>query len=152
MAVVTVFTLIIWLDLAAFLFFAFLGYGGGDSGNMLHEVLTTPRGWVFLMFGNVLGAALAAIVFSYSAMSFPMLYDRNVDFVTAMVSSVKTVLKNPWPMFIWAIIISIHLGLSLLSLLAGLVIALPILGHTTWHVYRKAIEPEAGAASVAKAA
>lgn len=149
MAVVTVFTMIIWLDIAAFLFFGFLGFGGGDSGNMLHEILTTPRGWAFLLVGNVIGALLATAVFSYSAMSFPMLYDRNVDFVTAMVSSVKTTLKNPWPMFIWAVIIVLYLGLSLLTLLAGLVIALPILGHTTWHIYRRAIEPESGV-SVAK--
>ncbi|HMN38302.1 MAG TPA: DUF2189 domain-containing protein [Hyphomicrobium sp.] len=141
MAVVTVFTLVIWLDIAAFLFFAFMGFGGGTSDNLLNEILTTSRGWVFLTIGNLVGAVLAAIVFSYSAVSFPMLFDRNVDFVTAMVTSVKTVLKNPWPMAVWAIIIGVHLALSLVSLFAGLIIVLPILGHTTWHVYRKAVGP-----------
>jgi uncharacterized membrane protein len=141
MAVVTVFSLIIWLDIAAFLFFAFLGSGGGDSGNLLNEILTTARGLVFLAIGNLVGAALAGLVFSYSAVSFPMLYDRNVDFVTAMVTSVKTVMKNPWPMFIWAVIIAIYLALSLASLFLGLIVALPILGHTTWHIYRKAVGP-----------
>ena len=139
MAVVTVFTLIIWLDIAAFLFFGFMGFGGGETGNMLQEILTTPRGWAFLAIGNLVGAVLAAIVFSYSAVSFPMLYDRKVDFVTAMVSSVKAVLKNPWPMFLWAAIIAFQLGLSLASGFLWLILALPVLGHSTWHVYRKAI-------------
>ncbi|MEQ1716649.1 MAG: DUF2189 domain-containing protein [Hyphomicrobium sp.] len=144
MAVVTVFTLIIWLDIAAFLFFAFMGFGGGTSDNLVNEILTTSRGWVFLTIGNIVGAILAGVVFSYSALSFPMLYDRNVDFVTAMVTSVKTVLQNPTGMATWAIIIAVHLALSLVSLFAGLVIVLPILGHTTWHIYRKAIGPSGG--------
>lgn len=141
MAVVTVFTVIIWLDIAAFLFFAFMGFGGGTSDNLINEILTTSRGWVFLTIGNIVGAALAAIVFSYSVVSFPMLYDRKVDFVTAMVTSVKTVLRNPYAMAIWAIIIGVHLALSLVSLFAGLIIVLPILGHATFHVYRKAVGP-----------
>lgn len=141
MAVVTVFTVIIWLDIAAFLFFAFMGFGGGTTDNLINEILTTSRGWVFLTIGNLVGAALAAIVFSYSVVSFPMLYDRKVDFVTAMVTSVKTVLRNPYAMAIWAIIIGVHLALSLVSLFAGLIIVLPILGHATFHVYRKAVGP-----------
>ncbi len=141
MAVVTVFTLIIWMDIAAFLFFAFMGFGGGTSDNLINEILTTSRGWVFLAIGNMVGAALAAIVFSYSAVSFPMLYDRKVDFVTAMVTSVKVALRNPYAMTIWAIIIGVHLALSLVSLFAGLIIVLPILGHATFHVYRKAVGP-----------
>lgn len=141
MAVVTVFTLIIWMDIAAFLFFAFMGFGGGTTDNLINEILTTSRGWVFLAIGNLVGAALAAIVFAYSAVSFPMLYDRKVDFVTAMVTSVKVALRNPYAMAIWAIIIGVHLALSLVSLFAGLIIVLPILGHATFHVYRKAVGP-----------
>jgi len=151
MAVVTVFTVIIWLDIAAFLFFAFMGFGGGTSDNLINEILTTPRGWVFLAIGNAVGAILAGIVFSYSVVSFPMLYDRDVDFVTAMVTSVKSVLKNPRAMLIWAIIIAVQLVISLVSLFAGLIIALPILGHTTWHIYRKVVGPAGATDSAAKA-
>jgi uncharacterized membrane protein len=144
MAIVTVFTLIIWMDIAAFLFFAFMGFGGGTTGgDLMHEIFTTPKGWVFLFIGNIIGAILAGIVFSYSAISFPMLYDREVDFVTAMVTSVKTVIKNPYAMLIWAVIIGIQLALSLASLFVGLIITLPVLGHTTWHIYRRAIAPAA---------
>lgn len=90
-------------------------------------------------------------MFSYSVVSFPMLYDRDVDFVTAMVTSVKSVLKNPRAMLIWAIIIAVQLVISLVSLFAGLIIALPILGHTTWHIYRKVVGPAGATDSAAKA-
>ncbi|NOT72276.1 MAG: DUF2189 domain-containing protein [Hyphomicrobium sp.] len=139
MAVVSVFSLIIWMDIAAFLFFAFMGFGGGDSGNLVQSILTTPAGWMFLAIGNVIGAFLAAIVFSYSAVSFPMLFDREVDFVTAMVTSVKSVLQNPRAMFFWAATIGILLLISLASLFIGLIVIMPVLGHTTWHVYRKVV-------------
>lgn len=147
MAVVTMFTLIIWLDIAAFLFFAFMGFGGGATGDLLNEILTTPRGWIFLLVGNVIGAVLAALVFSYSAVSFPMLYDRNVDFVTAMVTSVKAVLANPASMALWALIIAVHLALSLVSMFLGLIVALPILGHATFHLYRRVVPEQPGSKS-----
>ena len=83
----------------------------------------------------------SVLVFSYSVFSLPMLYDRKVNFVTAMVTGVKNVLRNPYAMAIWAIIIGVHLALSLVSLFAGLIIVLPILGHATFHVYRKAVGP-----------
>ncbi|MEQ1650960.1 MAG: DUF2189 domain-containing protein [Hyphomicrobium sp.] len=139
MAVVTVFSLIIWMDIAAFLFFAFMGFGGGASGDLVQSILTTPAGWIFLALGNIIGAILAGIVFSYSAVSFPMLFDRNVDFVTAMVTSVKAIAQNPKPMFFWAATIGLLLLISLASLFIGLIVVMPILGHTTWHVYRKTV-------------
>ena len=141
MAVVTVFSLIIWMDIAAFLFFAFMGFGGAQSGDLLQSILTTPAGWLFLAIGNVIGAILATIVFSYSAVSFPMLFDREIDFVTAMVTSVKTVAKNPKAMFFWATTIGFLLLISLASMFIGLIVVMPILGHTTWHVYRKTVGP-----------
>jgi uncharacterized membrane protein len=141
MAVVTVFSLIIWMDIAAFLFFAFMGFGGAQSGDLLQAIVATPSGWLFLAIGNTIGAILAAIVFSYSAVSFPMLFDRDVDFVTAMVTSVKAVIKNRKAMFLWATTIGVLLLISLASLFIGLIVIMPVLGHTTWHVYRKTIGP-----------
>lgn len=143
MAVVTVFTLIIWLDIAAFLFFAFMGFGGNVGGDLLHNILTTPTGLTFLLLGNVIGAILATLVFSYSVVSFPMLFDRDVDFVTAMVTSVKSVLKNPRAMGFWALTIAVLLLLSIASLFLGLIVILPMLGHSTWHVYRRVVGPPA---------
>lgn len=146
MAVVTVFSLIIWMDIAAFLFFAFVGFTGGQAGDLLQTIMTTPAGWLFLAIGNVIGAVLATIVFSYSAVSFPMLFDRDVDFVTAMVTSVKVVAQNPRAMFFWATAIGLLLLISLASLFIGLIVIMPILGHSTWHVYRKTVgEPAVNA-------
>lgn len=145
MAVVTVFTLIIWLDIAAFLFFAFMGFGGTAGDQLVHNILATPTGWTFLLIGNVIGAILATMVFSYSVVSFPMLFDRDVDFVTAMVTSVKAVLQNPRAMGFWALTIAVLLLLSIASLFVGLIVVLPMLGHTTWHVYRRTVGPTAEA-------
>ena len=68
-----------------------------------------------------------------------MLFDRDVDFVTAMITSVKVVLTNRKAMTVWCITIAILIGLSLLSGLIGLLVILPILGHASWHLYRRAI-------------
>lgn len=142
MALVTAFTLIIWMDIAALLFFGFFGASGfttPDPAGLVREILTTPSGWLFLAIGNVVGAAIALFVFSFSAVSFPMLYDREVDFVTAMVTSVRTVLANPGPMIAWALIIAFLVGISLLSGFLGLFVTLPVLGHATYHLYRRAV-------------
>lgn len=144
MALVTAFTLIIWMDIAALLFFGFFGGQGietGDVSGLLRQIVTTPEGLLFLAIGNFVGALIALFVFSFSAVSFPMLYDRDVDFVTAMVTSVRTVAKNFGPMVIWGAIIA---GLMLISLLAGflpLFVVLPVLGHATFHLYRRAVAP-----------
>lgn len=148
MALVTAFTLIIWMDIAALLFFGFFGGQGiatPDLPELVRHIVTTPEGWLFLLIGNTVGALIAAFVFAFSAVSFPMLYDRDVDFVTAMVTSVKSVKQNAGPMLVWAIIIA---GLTLLSLLSGFLaffVVLPVLGHATFHLYRRLVAPAAAA-------
>lgn len=138
MALVTGFALFIWLDIAAIMFLGLLGFP--DSFNaFVTELFTTTHGLIFLVVGNLAGAVIATIVYSISVISFPMLFDRDIDFATAMVTSVKTVEKNPVAMLAWAMIIAVALVLSVLSAFAGLIIVLPVLGHATWHLYRRAI-------------
>ena len=84
---------------------------------------------------------IAFIVFSISVVTYPMLYDRDVDFVTAIATSVRLVLANPLTMFIWCAIIAVLTGLSLITLFAGLFVTLPVLGHASWHLYRRAVGP-----------
>ena len=86
-------------------------------------------------------------VFSFSVTSYPMLFDRQVDFVTAMITSVKVVLQNKIPMILWCITIALLIAVSLLSGLVGLLVILPVLGHASWHLYRRAIAPAAGTES-----
>ena len=97
---------------------------------------------MFFIVGNTVGALLAGLVFSIMVVSLPMVFDREVDFVTAMITSVKSVLANPKPMLLWCVIIGVLLGLSLLSVFAGLIVTLPILGHATWHLYTRVVAPE----------
>lgn len=141
MALVTGFSLFIWMDIAALLFFGFLGLSSLSAQELLREIFTTPMGLLFLVIGHGVGAVLALAVFSFSATSFPMLFDRDIDFVTAMVTSVKVVLANRLAMIVWCGTIAGLIGLSLLSGLIGLLVILPILGHASWHLYRRAVAP-----------
>jgi uncharacterized membrane protein len=81
------------------------------------------------------------IIFSISVVTYPMLYDRDVDFVTAIVTSVRLVFANPLTMLVWCATIGVMTALALLTVFAGLFLTLPILGHASWHLYRRAVEP-----------
>lgn len=140
MAVVTTFAYIIWLDIAAALYVMFFGLRPLRMPGLIEAILTTPAGFVFFAVGNVVGAVIALLVFSIMVVSLPIVFDRQVDFVTAMITSVKSVIANPKPMLLWCLIIGVLLGLSLLSVFLGLIVVLPILGHTTWHLYRRVVE------------
>lgn len=143
MALVTAFTFFFWIDMAAILFLSFLGFDALGP-QVVELVLTTPEGWMMLVVGNIAGALLAISVFSISVVTYPMLYDRNVDFVTAMMTSVRLVLANPVTMAAWCATIAVLTGLALLAALVGLVIMLPVVGHASWHLYKRAVGPVAG--------
>ena len=140
MALVTGFSLFIWMDMAALLFFGFLGLNAMSAPELLQEIFTTPMGLLFLVIGNGVGAVIAIAVFSFSVISFPMLFERDTDFVTSMITSVKVFTTNPAAMLAWCGTIAVLIGLSLLSGLVGLVVVLPVLGHASWHLYRRAIK------------
>lgn len=139
MVVVTTFAYIIWIDIAIALYLMFYGLKPLAFAELVEAIVTTPTGALFFLVGNAVGALLATIVFSLTVVSFPLLFDRHVDFVTAMITSCKVVLANPRPMALWAAIIAVMLMISLLSVFVALVALLPILGHATWHLYRRAV-------------
>lgn len=139
MALVTGFSLFIWMDIAALLTFGFLGFHSLNFSNIFETIFTTPAGWAFLVIGNTAGALISFAVFSYTVISIPMLFDRDIDFVTAMVTSVRFVKRNPRVMAIWCFTIAVVTAISLLSGLVGLLVTLPVLGHATWHFYRRAL-------------
>lgn len=144
MALVTGFSLFLWMDIAAILTFAFLGFNSLSVQQLLELIFTTPMGLLFLVIGHSVGAVIAIAVFSVSVTSFPMLFDRDVDFVTAMITSVKVVLTSPLAMLIWCATIAVLIALSLLSGLVALPVVLPILGYASWRLYRRAIGTEQG--------
>jgi uncharacterized membrane protein len=143
MGFATVFILIMWMYQVRFLMALFLGYSGmmATLQEFLRVVFTTPEGLTFLAIGNVVGAILSTILFSISVISFPLVLDRDVDFVTAMITSIKAVAANPAPMALFAAIIGVMLLFSALTGFLGLLIALPVLGHATWHLYRRVVVP-----------
>jgi len=142
MAFVTLFIFMVWMYQAQLLLALFLGPRSFASINDLLTVLTTtPQGLAFLLIGNIVGALLSLALFSLTLVSFPLLLDRDVDFVTAMITSVRAVVTNPAATIGWGITIGITLILASLPFFLGLMIALPILGHATWHLYRRLVEP-----------
>src|SRR5512140_2162310 len=143
MAFVTLFIFVIWMYQVRLLIALLIGLNASFSS--LHEfisvVLTTNEGLLFLAVGNAVGAALSLILFSLTVVSFPLLLDRDVDFVTAMITSVRAVVTSPLPMIGWAALIVVLLAVSAMPYFLGLVVTLPVLGHATWHLYRKIIAP-----------
>lgn len=139
MALVTVFALIIWVDFAVFLFLMFFGLHVPTPQELIIEILSTSRGMTFAVVGNIVGAAVAMTVFSITVVSFPILADRDIDFVTAMITSVRCVLTNPLQMIAWACVIGLLLLISMLVGFLGLFVALPVLGHASWALYRKLV-------------
>jgi uncharacterized membrane protein len=87
----------------------------------------------------VVGGIFALLVFAACVVSLPMLLDRDVDFVTAMVLSFRTVVENPRTMALWAVVVVALLVIGMILAFMGLFIVLPVLGHATWHLYRKAV-------------
>jgi uncharacterized membrane protein len=145
MAFVTLFVFIVWMYQVRLLIALVLGLNAsfGSFSEFLNVLLTTNEGLLFLAIGNCVGAALALVMFSLTVVSFPLLLEREVDFVTAMVTSVRAVVTSPGPMIGWAATIVLLLGISALPYFLGLVLTLPILGHATWHLYRRLVVPVA---------
>jgi uncharacterized membrane protein len=143
MGFATLFVFIVWMYQVRLLMALFLGYSGMAASlpEFFRIVLTTPEGLIFLLVGNVIGAVLATILFSLSVVSCPLVLDRDVDFVTAMVTSVRAVLTNPGPMLLFAVTIIGFLLISVFTAFLGLLLTLPLLGHATWHLYRSAVAP-----------
>ena len=146
MAFVTIFIFLIWMYQVRLLMALFLGLNVSFATlqQSITVVLTTNEGLLFLLVGNTVGAVLSLMLFSLTVVSFPLLLDRDdVDFVTAMITSVRAVTTSPLPMIGWAIVIVVLLFVSALPFFLGMLVTLPVLGHTTWHLYRRVVAPAA---------
>jgi uncharacterized membrane protein len=106
------------------------------------RVLTTPEGRNLIIVGNAVGFLFAVLAFSLSVVSFPLLLDRNVGVAVAIVTSIRVILRNPLPMIMWAVFVAGLLVIGSLPFLLGLAVVVPVLGHSTWHLYRAVIEPD----------
>ncbi len=142
MAFVTLFILWVWFyQFRTVLVIVLQDSSFSDLNGFFDTVLYTPEGWTFLAIGTCVGAFLAAVLFTVTVVAMPILLDREIDFVTAMLTSVRVVTENPGVMLGWAAIITVTMLLSMVPAFLGLIFTLPILGHTTWHLYQRAVPP-----------
>ncbi len=151
MPMLNLFVFIIWVDVAAVVFMSFFGLRGLSLAGLLTETLTTTHGLVFLLAGNLIGALFAFAVFSSTVFAYPLLLDRDADFVTAIATSWRAVLANPVPMLGYGATVGVLTLVALLPALLGLVVVLPWLGHATWHLYRMTVRWPDGSGGAGRA-
>ena len=104
------------------------------------DVLTTQRGWTLILLGNAIGFLFALVVLSTTVIAFPLLLDRDVGAYAAIETSARVMIANPVPIVLWGLIVAVALVAGSLPFFVGLAIVIPVLGHSTWHLYRKVVE------------
>lgn len=124
-----------WFFLAHMIFALFLGLSTMTNVSNSFDIYLTANGLTMLAVGTVVGAGFATLLYMITVLCLPMLLDREIDFVTGMITSFGYVQRNPVPMLGWALFVGAFTVLSMLPLFLGLFVALPWLGHATWHVY-----------------
>lgn len=142
MGVVLLLLFIAWMRLAALIFMLFFSHQPPNPENFLIEVFLSVDSIPFLLVGTLVGAVLATLAFAISAVSVPMLLDRDVNVMLAIATSFEAVRRNPGPMAVWASLIVIFTAAGLLTFYLGLIFTLPLLGHATWHAYKDLVEPQ----------
>ena len=131
---------VIWVAVANAIYIANFGYASPSSIEaFVEDVFTTRAGWNLILVGNLVGLLFAILVFSMTVVSFPLMLDRHVSMATAVKTSMAAVEKNPRVMLYWALTITALLVLGSLPVLVGLILVMPILGHASWHFYRKVV-------------
>lgn len=136
---------IVWILTANGIFYATMGPAYPISvGGFLHEVLTTGRGWTMIVLGCGVGFLFAALVLATSVVSFPLLLDRDVGLPAAVVTSMRVAAANPVPIAVWGLIVAGGLLIGSIPFFLGLIVVMPVLGHATWHLYRRAVVSEPG--------
>jgi uncharacterized membrane protein len=106
----------------------------------VRDVLTTNAGWALIGVGMGVGFLFAVLVLTISVVSFPLLLDRDVGLYTAVLTSYRAVRANPGPIAVWGLIVAVGLVVGSIPFLLGLAIIMPVLGHATWHLYRKVVQ------------
>jgi uncharacterized membrane protein len=130
----------LWLAVAAGIYDATLGPTAPTSvAAFATATFTTGPGWTMILAGTAAGAVFAVIVLAISVVSFPLLLDRPASVITAIKASLLAFRRNPVTLIIWGLVVTAGLVLGSIPLFLGLVVVLPVLGHATWHLYRRLI-------------
>ena len=131
---------VLWLVAAHVIWTLTLGAETYDSlRGFLGQVLTTGAGWAMIVLGFGVGFVFAAVVLCVSLVSFPMLIDRPVGVPVALATSLAVARRNPGTTALWGMVVAVSLVIGMIPFFVGLIIVLPILGHATWHLYRRAV-------------
>jgi uncharacterized membrane protein len=134
---------LVWVAVAQSVYVANFGYTPAASmPDFIHQVLTTPAGWTLIIVGNGIGFLFAVAVLTLGVVSFPLLLDRDVGAATALLTSIRAVVANPFVVAAWGFIVAALLIVGSIPAFLGLAVVMPVLGHATWHLYRKLIEPD----------
>jgi uncharacterized membrane protein len=130
-----------WLGTAQAIYQILFGLAPPTAvGQFVHAIFATPQGLELIIWGNLAGLLFAIWVLTIGVVSFPLLLDRDVGAAVAITTSVKAVLKNPLTMAVWGLIVATLLLLGSLPFFFGLAVVMPVLGHATWHLYRRVVE------------
>jgi len=132
---------LLWLAIARHLYQSLFGVYAAPEAIVLffRQLFTTDAGWELIIYGNIIGFVFALVAFCLTVISFPLLLDRDVGAATALFTSVRAVVVNPVVMAAWGLIVAGLLLLGSLPAFIGLAVVMPVLGHATWHLYRKLV-------------
>jgi uncharacterized membrane protein len=131
-----------WLFTAQYIYDSiFLGARPANWDQFTQQLFQTDEGYRLMVVGNSAGLLFAAFVLTISVVSFPMVLDRPVGPLAAIEASIRAVMANPVPMALWGLIVAVLIFAGSIPFFVGLAIALPVLGHGTWRLYRKVVVP-----------
>ncbi|MBN9581670.1 MAG: DUF2189 domain-containing protein [Afipia sp.] len=135
---------LVWLTVAQSIYDSTFGYApAADIPDFAQRVLTTPEGHRLIAVGCGVGFLFALVALCISVVSFPLMLDRHASATDAMLVSLRAVIRNPVPMAVWGLIVAILLVAGTVPFFLGLTVVIPVLGHATWHLYRKIVVPAA---------
>jgi uncharacterized membrane protein len=133
---------VVWIAAAQAIYVATFGYAAAASiPDFLKRIITSPEGWMLIVVGCGVGFLFAVVALCISVVSFPMMLDRHATATDAILTSLRVVVQNPLTITAWGLIVAVLLILGSMPLFLGLTVVIPVLGHATWHLYRKALEP-----------
>jgi len=131
-----------WIGVANAIYVSIFGHAAAASiPDFAQRVLTTPEGWSLIIIGCGAGFLFAVVALCVSVVSFPLMLDRHATAIDAIRTSIRAVMANPVAMAEWGVIVAALLVIGSLPAFIGLAVVLPVLGHATWHLYRKVVEP-----------
>jgi uncharacterized membrane protein len=142
MGVVLLVLALLWMRLAGVVFMLYWGLEPPSYDNLIAATFLTPDALPFLVAGTLIGGVLALLAFSISVVAIPLLLDdQEANVIDAIATSIRAVQANPGPLLFWALLILVFVAAGLATLYLGLIVALPLVGHASWHAYRDLVSP-----------